>query len=70
MQLLAEKNAGCSTGFECLLSHWLTWRGGRSYKSTDGRTDGRKSRHNQTKISHIDALPKFVTHGAPRALRY
>ena len=31
MQVPAKRNAGCSTGFECLISHWLTWRGGRTY---------------------------------------
>ena len=59
MEVPAERNAGCSIGFECLTSHWLTWRGGR----TDGRSDG----SNLTKISDFHALPNFVPHGAPRA---
>ena len=27
--------AGCSIGFECLISHWLTWRVGRTYGRTE-----------------------------------
>ena len=46
MQVPAERNAGCSIGFECLISHWLTRRGGRTYV----RTVGHKWRHNLTKI--------------------
>ena len=41
-----KQNAGCSKGFECLISHWLTWRGGR----TNGRLDG----------SDVITKPKFL----------
>ena len=51
--LPAEKNPGCSTGFECLISHWLTWRSVRTY----GRSDA--WRHNQTKISRTDGFTKI-----------
>ena len=59
MQVPAKRNAGCSTGFECLISHWLTRRGGRTYVRSD--------------ISDVITLPKFfacmhllysLTHGA------
>ena len=35
MHVPAKRNAGCSIGIECLISHWLTWRSAR----TDGRTE-------------------------------
>ena len=59
MQVPAKRNAGCSIGFECLISHWLTRRGGRTYVRSD--------------ISDVITLPKFfacmhllysLTHGA------
>ena len=59
MQVPAKRNASCSTGFECLISHWLTRRGGRTYVRSD--------------ISDVITLPKFfacmhllysLTHGA------
>ena len=63
MQVPAKRNAGCSTGFECLISHWLTRRGGRTYVRTYVRSD----------ISDVITLPNFfacmhllysLTHGA------
>ena len=55
MQVPAKRNAGCSIGFECLISHWLTRRGGRTYV----RTVGHKWRHNLTKIFRMHAFPIF-----------
>ena len=60
MQFPAERNAGCSIGFECLISIGLH---GGAYV----RTYVRKWRHNLTKISGIEALLEFVTLGASRA---
>ena len=62
MQVPAKRNVGCSIGFECLISHWLTRRGGRTYVRSD--------------ISDVITLPKFfacmhflysLTHGASLA---
>ena len=55
MQVPAKRNAGCSIGFECLISHWLTRRGGRTYV----RTVGHKWRHNLTKIFRMHAFTIF-----------
>ena len=55
MQFPPKETRYSSIGFECLISHWLTWRGGR------------QQRQNLTKISVIHALANFVTHGAPLA---
>ena len=66
MQVPAKRNAGCSIGFECLIPHWLTRRGGRTYVHTYVRSD----------ISDVITLPKFfacmhllysLTHGASLA---
>ena len=35
MQVPAKRNAGCSIRFECLISHWLTWKGGHTYVRTE-----------------------------------
>ena len=62
MQVPAKRNTGCSIGFECLISHWLTRRGGRTYVRSD--------------ISNVITLPNFfacmhllnsLTHGASLA---
>ena len=61
----AEKNPGCSTGFECLISHWLTWR---SVRTVDGRSVGRT--HDvitKPKFLALMGLPKSLSYGAPRA---
>ena len=39
--LPTEKNPGCSTGFESLISHWITWRSVLTYVCTVGRTEVR-----------------------------
>ena len=45
----AEKNPGCSTGFECLISHWLTWRSVRTF---GGRSVGRMTSKPNQNFSH------------------
>ena len=49
-------NPGCSTGFKCLISHWLTWRSVRTHGRSVGRTQWR---HNQTKFSRTDGFTKI-----------
>ena len=40
MQVSAKRNASWSIGFACLISHWITWRGGRTDScQTVGRTE-------------------------------
>ena len=40
MQVPAKRNAGCSIGFECLISHWLTRRGGRTVMTKNDQNPG------------------------------
>ena len=35
MQFPAEKSPGCSKGFECVISHWLTWSSVRTVCRSD-----------------------------------
>ena len=57
MQFSAEKNPGCSTGFECVISHWLT----RGSVRTVGRSDA----------SDVITKPKFLAlMGLPITLSY
>ena len=57
-------NPGCSTGFECLISSWLTW----SSVSTDGRVGGRSDGSDvitKPKFLALMGLPKSLSYGAP-----
>ena len=66
MQLPAEKNAGCSTGFECPISQWLTWRSVRTYGRTYERSHG-SDVIIKPKFLVSMGLLNFLINGAPRA---
>ena len=62
MQFHAEKNPGCSTGFECVISHWLT----RSSVRTVGQSDA-SDVIIKPKFIALMGLPISLSYGAPRA---
>ena len=64
MQFLAEKNPGCSTGFEYLISHWLTWT--MISRTMNGRSDARDV-ITKPKFLALMGLPKSLSYGAARA---
>ena len=59
-----KKKAGCSTGFECLISHCL--HGGAYVRTLYGRSDG-SDVITKPKFLALMGLPKSLSYGAPLA---